>query len=494
MSIQRLMRSVSCAALILLLAAGPVYAALAQDEQPPVNCNGLSDADCQIITDATAAMQYIHAFSVPEWGMSLAMDDGENPMQVRLAGSGILVLPRSLMALASDLPATAGLTDLAPFIAFYEQLDAATLVAMLEEAGVYLVLDEVVLPDPSQSFSGPIEIIFKEMGLYLHAPSPTGSEAWFGDKLALTAEDLSELETELADLLAELQSDETAQMLAQISELSGSIERLNALMGAHITSTRGPDAVFNGQTMYTFTTSFDLPGFLSDPDLAPALLSLLKNPALAALEVDMDELETLNETQIQFVLMTVGLLIADSSITMEQWIGADDSYVYRVGLDISLDLNLALLEEEAGPQSATIDGSAYLLLDDINTATLDGVAVPLVYYDLDKTDAFLVGTPDLIKSQIVLGQMVSGVFESAGEARDIYSLDLNAGDSVEIALVSEDYPYLSVYGPDGFLVTEFDTYYEQTVSFTAEESGLHLFVVYSYWDMAYDMTVSAPQP
>jgi hypothetical protein len=480
-------------ALILLLAASPVLTVLAQGGDQTVNCNGLSDTDCQIITDATAAMQHVHAFSVPEWGMSLAVDDGQDPMQVRLAGSGMLVLPPSLLALASDLPAMTGLADLAPLIAFYERLDAATLVAMLEQMGAYLVLDEVVVPDPSQSFSGPIEIIFKDQGLYLHAPSPTGSEAWFGDRLALTEEDISELEAELANMLAELQSEETAQMLAQLSELSGPMERLYTLLNAHVTSTRGPDAVFNGQTMRSFTTSFDLPGFLSDPDLPLALLSLLKNPALAALEVEMEELETLNEAQIQFVLMTAGLLIADSSITMEQWIGANDSYVHRLAFNISLDLNLALLGEEAQTQSATIDGSAYLLLDDINTATLDGVAVPAVYHDLDQTDTFLVGTPDMIKGQIVLGQAVSGVFAGADEARDIYSLDLNAGDSVEIALVSEAYPYLSVYGPDGFLVTEFDTYYEQTVTFTAEKSGRHLFVVYAYWDMAYEMTVSAPQ-
>lgn len=283
-------------------------------------------------------------------------------------------------------------------------------------------------------------------------------------------------------------------MLAQLSELAGPVQRLEALMNAHISSTRGPNAVFNGQTMHTFTTSFDLKGFLADPDLPPALLSLLQNPALAALELELGELETLNETQIQFVLMTAGLLIANSSITMEQWIGAEDSYVHRVGLDIALDLNLELLGEEAETQSAAIVGSALLTLDDINTATLDGISVPAVYYPLDDTEDFLIGTPDMIKGQIVLGQMVSGTLSGATEARDIYGLSLNAGDSVEIALVSEDYPYLSVYGPEGFLVTEFDTYYEQTATFTAEKSGLHLFVVYAYWDMAYEMTVSAPQP
>lgn len=494
MRMQRLLRLVPCMALIALLVASPALTALAQGGEQAVNCNGLSDADCQVIVEATAAMQGLHAFSVPEWGMSLAVDDGQETIQIRLAGSGALVLPQSLVALASDLPPMTGFTDLAPLVAFVEQLDAATLVTMLQEMGAYLVLDEMVLPGPVQTLGYRNEIIFKDMGLYMHAPSPTGSDAWFGEKLTLTPDDLSELETSLAELLTELQSEETAQMLAQLSELSGPAQRLNTLLGAHISSTRGPDAVFNGQTMHTFTTSFDLEGFLADPDLPPALLSLLQNPTLAALELELGELETLNETQIQFVLMTAGLLIADSSITMEQWIGAEDSYVHRVGLGIALDLNLELLGEEAETQSAAIDGSAFLTLDDINSTTLDGISVPTVYYPLDNTEDFLIGTPDMIKGQIVLGQMVSGTLSGATEARDIYSLNLNAGDSVEIALVSEDYPYLSVYGPEGFLVTEFDTYYEQTATFTAEKSGLHLFVVYAYWDMDYEMTVSAPQP
>ncbi len=494
MRMQRLLRLVPCLALIALLVASPALTALAQGGEQAVNCNGLSDADCQVIVEATAAMQGLHAFSIPEWSVNLTVDDGQETIQIRLAGSGALVLPQSLVALASDLPPMTGFTDLAPLVAFVEQLDAATLVTMLQEMGAYLVLDEMVLPGPVQTLGYRIEIIFKDMGLYMHAPSPTGSNAWFGEKLTLTPDDLSELETGLAELLTELQSEETAQMLAQLSELSGPVQRLYTLLGAHISSTRGPDAVFNGQTMHTFTTSFDLKGFLADPDLPPALLSLLQNPALAALELELGELETLNETQIQFVLMTAGLLIANSSITMEQWIGVEDSYVHRVGLDIALDLNLELLGEEAETQSTAIDGSALLTLDDINTATLDGISVPAVYYPLDDTEDFLIGTPDMIKGQIVLGQMVSGTLSGATEARDIYGLSLNAGDSVEIALVSEDYPYLSVYGPEGFLVTEFDTYYEQTATFTAEKSGLHLFVVYAYWDMDYEMTVSAPQP
>mgnify|MGYP007001746833 CR=1 FL=1 len=48
---------------------------------------------------------------------------------------------------------------------------------------------------------------------------------------------------------------------------------MTARMGAHFSSTRGPDAVVYGQTMITFTTTFALAGFLSDPDLPPTLLS-----------------------------------------------------------------------------------------------------------------------------------------------------------------------------------------------------------------------------
>ena len=466
--------------------------ALAQGDRPPVNCNGLSDADCQVIVESTVAMQGLQSVTVPEWGIDLAVSDDQQTMAVQLAGAAMLMLPPDLQELALAWTGLSQRFDPTALIATLERLDAATIQTMLRGLGFHLRLDEMRLPQPGQSLSGPIEIIFKDMGVYLHAPSPTGADTWFGETLALTPEDLIQLEASLREALTSLQSEETQQMLAQLSELSGPVERLQMLASEYISTTRGADGVYNGQMMFTFTTSFDLEGFLADPDLPALVLALLKNPALAALDIDLGDLETINEAQVQFLLMTVSLLVTDARLSMEQWIGAQDRYVHRLGFDLGLDLNLALLGEEAETQAASVQATVYAVLDAINTTTLDAVTIPADYYPLDDSDDYLVGTPDQIKAPLVMGQAVSGAFVNVdGEARDLYSLSLQAGDTVQIALASEDYPYLSIYGPDGFLAEEFDTYYERTATFTAEKTGVHLFVVYAYWDMAYELTVSA---
>ncbi len=490
---KRWRRMLAVIGLLAVLAASPLTA-LAQGGEGPINCNGLSAADCQVLVEATEAMRQVQSVTVPEWAVDLTVTTDQGTQAVHMAGSAALVLPPDLRALLTGWTSLSQTFDAAALSAALEQIDVAAIPAMLAGLGFYLVLDEVRLPQPGQSLAGPIEILFKDMGLYMHAPSPTGADAWFGEKLTLTPTDLSELETSLQEALTQLQSEETQQMLAQLSELTGPAQRLQALASKHISTARGADTVYDGQSMLSFTTTFDLEGFLADPDLPPLLLALLKNPALAALGAETEDLQSLNEQQVQFVLMTAGLLVADARLSMQQWIGAQDRYVHRLSLDLSLDLNLALLGEEAETQTASVRGSVFALLDDLNATTLDAVRAPLVYYPLDDSDNYLVGTPQQVKGPLAMGQVVSGAFVNVdGEARDIYTLALEAGDTIQIALVSEDYPYLSVYGPDGFLLEDFDTYYEQTVTFTAQETGVHLFVVYAYWDMAYELTVSTGQ-
>jgi len=477
--------------LALLMALGPTAVALGQGGEKPINCNGLSDADCQILIDSTAAMQGLQSVTMPEWAVDLTVTTDQQTMDVHMNGSAALLIPPYAWTLISALQNLSTTFDPTVLTTTLQQLDAATMVDLLRALGLHLKLDEVRLPQ-QPNLSGPIEIIFKDMGLYLHAPTPTGADAWFGEPLVLSPEDLSEVETSLQEAITGLQSQETQQMLAQLSELSGPVQRLQALMARYISTTRGADTVYNGQTMYTFTSTFDVKRFLADPDLPPLLLALLKNPALATLELDLGDIETLNEAQVQFVLMTVSLIVTDARLGMEQWIGAQDRYVHRLSLDLSLDLNLALLGEQAEMQTASVQGSVYALLDKINSTTLDTVTIPAHYYPLDESSNYLIGTPDQVKGPLTMGQVVSGSFVNVDEiARDLYSLPLRAGDTVQIALVSEDYPYLRVYGPDGFLVEEFDTYFEHNVTFTAQKTGVHLFEVYAYWDMAYELTVSA---
>lgn len=71
--------------------AAPGLSALAQKDQPPVNCNGLSDADCQVIVESTVVMQGLQSVTVPEWGIDLAVSDNQQTMAYKLTVSAVLL-------------------------------------------------------------------------------------------------------------------------------------------------------------------------------------------------------------------------------------------------------------------------------------------------------------------------------------------------------------------------------------------------------------------
>ncbi|MBI5958589.1 MAG: PPC domain-containing protein, partial [Chloroflexi bacterium] len=226
-----------------------------------------------------------------------------------------------------------------------------------------------------------------------------------------------------------------------------------------------------------------------DPELPGIVLRLLQNPAMAALDMDTEDMENLNETQVQFVLMTANLLIKQADYSYEQWIGADDQYMHKMVMTVAADIDLSLLGENTGMESVVIDGAFSVEIDQINTATMDAISVPTEYLPLDDTDNFLFGDVGMIEDELQLGQTFSGSFTDEDDEQDIFSITLTAGQPVVFDLQSEDYPYLYLYGPDGFLVEEFDLYESDTHPFTAEQDGVYIVKVQAYWDLVYDLTV-----
>ncbi len=485
-----LVRLSTIVALTALLVAGSVLPAFAQGPIPSIVCNGLSDDDCQLLQNALSPQQPVHSFSIPEWAIDLNVV-ADQAIVIQGRGSAAVVLPQAFMALTSDLPPITDPTNIAPVITLLQALDATMVQAMLEQIGVYLVIDSLKVDAPDQHIALSAEIILKDMDAFLHVPSPTGVDAWFGQELHLSPDDLDEIDAGLQEAIASLQDEEFLKALAQMSEIGGAANRLGTLFGKHITTTRGMDAIFNGQAMAAFTTTFDLKGFLADPDLPSVVMTIVQNPAFAALMEGSEDLTGLNETQIQFLLMTAGLLIGDTDFSVEQWVGLEDGVLHKHSAHFLLNLDLSLMGEEAQVETATIDASFHLLIDAINSTTLDDVDVPSVYYDMDESEDFLAGTPAMIEADLALGQTFSGTFASDGDTQDVYALPLREGETVTFTLSSDDYPYVSVYGPDGFLIAEYDTYEAQSISFTAADDGLHLVVVEGYWDIVYEMTASA---
>ncbi len=412
-------------------------------------------------------------------------------MKFATNGHGAVVLPPSLMGLMGDMQSMSIYTDPTAIIDFYSQLNSDLLLQALSEAGVYMAIEHAELHTPDQSSSGSADVIFKDEALYLRLESPNGAEAWFGEPLNPSETDIADLDQSLADMIEQLQSEDFQQTWAQMSEFSGLSQQLTDLVNKYVVTTRGDDAEMMGQSMIVFTTTFDFKGLLNDPDLPGLLMNFFNNPALSELGTDTGDLSSINESQVQFLLMTAGLLLKDASFSASQWVGADDGYIHQLEMKAALNVDLSLLGENAEIDAVNIDASFSVQMADFDTDVMADVEVPAEYIPLDKSSEFLVGDSSMIEQELALGQTFAASFSDTNDNEDIYSLPLDAGQAVSIELGSEDYPYLSLYGPDGFLIGEFDTYDTDSLEFTAEDAGTYLIVVKAYWEMDYEITIRA---
>lgn len=476
---------------ITVMLLGLVLPVAAQDDGlPPVNCNGLSEDDCAILTQASAAMQAgaIQSLTMPSWSIDAGLTAGAESLTFKTNGSGRIVLPPALMAWMSDMPQMMGPQgyNMDAIIAMYESLDADLVVEMLEQLGLELVIADAILDIPGQSMSGSVDVIYKDMGLYARLDAPNGDDVWFGEQLEITDEMKAELDAGLDEMVASLQSAELDEMTGMIDDLTTLIMPLVERVNAHVTTTRNADAELFGQTMISFTTTFDINGLIADPELPAAIMAFLQDPLLAELSGEELGVE-INEAQIQFVLMAAGMVVGDTTFSVTTWIGADDMLPHKYTLDVALDLDLSLLGD---PEMQSVSGALAfdVEIDAINSTSMDAVSVPAEYLSLDMLDRFLIGASEAV--ELSLGDTFSASLSGEDE-RDVYSVALDGGQSVKLELASDDYPYLTVYGPDGFEIADFDTYGDDAMEITAGVAGTYYVVVNASWDLDYDLTVRA---
>src|SRR5690606_9908152 len=126
-------------------------------------------------------------------------------------------------------------------------------------------------------------------------------------------------------------------------------------------------------------------------------------------------------------------------------------------------------------------------LADFNAVTPDMVEVPDDYLPLEQIDEFLPGGPSQIVDELAPGETISATSAESGD--QIYALALEAGDAVTLALDSDAFLSLEVYGPDGFRVDAAGDGQGDALTFTAGEAGTYLVVVNSYWAADYDLSV-----
>lgn len=467
---------------IIVMLFGLVLPVAAQDD---VNCNGLSEEDCAILIQANEAMQgyVIQSLTMPSWSIDAELTAGAESLVFKTNGSGRVVLPPAAIALLSDMPQS---YDMDAIIAVYEMLDADLVVEMLEQLGLELVIDDALLDVPGQRMSGSADVIYKDMGLYVRLDAPNGDDVWFGEQLEITDEMMTELDAGLDEMLTGLQTAELEEMTGMIDDLAALMMPLVERVNAHVSTTRNADSELFGQNVVSFTTTFDLNSFITDPELPAAIMTFLQDPALA--ELSGEELGAeINEAQIQFALMALGMVVGDTTFSATTWIGVDDMLPHKYALDMGFDLDLSLLGD---PEMQRVTGRLAfdVEIDAINSTTMDTVSVPTDYYSLDMLDHFLVGAAEAVERELSLGETFSATLKG-DDGRDVFGVTLDAGQSVKLELDTNGYPYLKVYGPDGFAIAEFDTYFDDALEITADVAGMYYVVLGASWDLDYDLTV-----
>jgi hypothetical protein len=320
----RLSRMSALVILVLLVALTPALTAFAQTGGDPI-CNGLTAADCAVLTGAGDAMDGVDSLSIPSWSLALAL---------MIQGEGI------------DLQTSGS----APALDF------------AEPPTVHFIIENAVLTTPDGTESGGLEFITQDNMLFVKV-----DDEWYGGSADdQDLDDVGEM-PDLGDLEA-------------LGELD-----LNVDLSGAISTVRGADVEMMGQSMAVFTTSLDpgkaLTALLMDPAIGGAL-----GMALGEADLGMDELRP---EDLQLVGALLGPMLSKSSISFEQWVGLDDSLIHKIVLNVVIDVDLSFIAPELGVvtgnlvlESEMVDFNAafevtvpetYKSLDDLNLEELEGL-------------------------------------------------------------------------------------------------------------------------
>lgn len=270
--------------MVVLMGLSPALPTFAQASGDPL-CNGLTAADCELLTAAGDAMDDVGSLSLPSWSLALAL---------MVQGQGIDLLT------SGSAPA----------------LDFA------EPPTIHFVIESAVLTTPDGVESGGLEFITQDEMVYLKV-----NGEWYGGPAG-----------EVAEL------GETGEM-PELDDLEGLGELdLNVDLSSAISTVRGADVDMKGQSMATFTTTLDpakaAAALLMDPSIANALALALSGADLGA--------EPLAPQDLQQLGAMFGPMLSKSSISFEQWVGLDDSLIHKITLNVAIDLDLTLFAVELG--------------------------------------------------------------------------------------------------------------------------------------------------
>jgi hypothetical protein len=317
-------------AFVLILSLVPVVGAQSGE------CYGLSDADCQLMLDAEANSANINAFNF-NFDLDLSVD-------------------------ASAIGAMTGETD-----------TAAKIAVKASGTGAFMMTDSA---DPMSSFALKMDLagsandgtgdqsfdfsfVIKDGMIYIMDP---GSGQWMG----MSMEDAMAMGNLPFDPSAMLSGG--ADPSALLGGMGGDMGLGDMNMSQFITQQRLGDESMMDQTMYPFQTTVDLAAMLNAPEVQQAITSAL------TMASGMSGAEG-GGSEAAMIGMILPMILQNSSATIDvtEWIGADDMFIHKLGLDVNASIDLSVLLSMGGDSGMAMDPITVVLKFAVDLSDINGM-------------------------------------------------------------------------------------------------------------------------
>lgn len=287
---KHVVRLVPVLVIVVLVLSMPMVA-FAQD---PL-CEGLSEADCDMMLSALDTVATVESFTVPAWEFTLKFDSGEEVTELSAAGSAGFVI-------ADDIA----------------------------NSVVYIKLDSLVMVPDDPSLPETAELLVVDGFGYVNYDGE-----WYGEELS---------ESDLADV------DEMLGMVESSGSITGMDESLGLDLTGVVTTTREADDEMHGQSVAVYSMEVDLMTLLVN-----ALSSPMVGEALGMGDMGMEEM---SPEELSMMAMMFAPILGESGIGAGLVVGEDDGYIHGVELWVDLDIDLSMMGADSPPITGEIYFSA----------------------------------------------------------------------------------------------------------------------------------------
>jgi hypothetical protein len=382
------------AAILLSFALLWPAAALAQDEFIPLPapfCGGLSDPDCQLLTDSQELMRYVSSMRsalVVKSGLVGIPDIADEDMMFDMTMDMTMhldpALSETMRAATQGEGAASSMAELSDLIVeFYETLEMDIEMQM----SLPRILRDAIEADEGLVFPANLFMRVRMVDGYVYIDTDALAESfpqlradlesarisgWIGfDMAGQLAQQMAIGDEPVDDSM--LQSVQTSMVFNQLI----ADETVRALLEPYVTVERLDDEERNGESVAVFATSVNLARLVTRPEFTQLLRQAAEGVIAASGEsVDQQELGM----AILGIQLLSNMLARSFTFEILQVVGIDTPYLHDYSLFVQFDLSslltfLAMSGEEIPPE---LRGAIPIFTLDVDASYSDFDAAPAI--------------------------------------------------------------------------------------------------------------------